>query len=219
MRPVILLFAKAPVPGRVKTRLQPVLPAAQAASLHTAFVLDTLQILASVDETDVELHTDTPTDAWSGLPVARKLQAEGGLGVKILSAAEAALGDGRPQVIIAGSDSPTLPAAHLAALRAISADVALGPCDDGGYYAIAFRRIHPAMFDGVTWSAGTTLQETAAACRRCGLTVEFGPAWFDVDSPADLVRLMSSPGLGRHTAAWFAVHGPSLAERLACARR
>lgn len=219
MLPVILLFAKAPVPGHVKTRLRPVLSAAQAADLHRAFVLDTLGILSSLDGVDVELHTDTSTDAWRGVSVAVKLQAEGNLGVKLLSAANAALRQGRPHVLIAGSDSPTLPEAHLDALRASSANVALGPCDDGGYYAVGFRRTHPAMFDGVTWSAATTLQETVAACRRCGLTVETGRPWFDVDSPADLVRLMSAPQLRSHTAAWFAAHGPSLAGRLACARR
>lgn len=220
MRPVILLFAKAPVPGRVKTRLQPLLSAHQAAGLHSALVEDALELLlTSLPEVDVELYTDTLTDAWGAVPVARKLQAKGDLDVKMRSAAEAALREGRPRVMIVGSDSPTLPGAHLATLLDSAADVALGPCEDGGYYAIAFRRTHPAMFDGVTWSVATTLDNTAAACRRAGLTVEFGPRWFDVDAPADVLRLLSDPGLRPHTAAWFAQHGPSLAERLACARR
>lgn len=220
MRPVILLFAKAPVPGRAKTRLQPPLSALQAATLHSAFVEDALELLVvSLPQVDVELHTDTPTDAWGTAPVARKLQAEGNLDVKMRSAAEAALREGRPRVMIVGSDSPTLPAAYLASLLECPTDVALGPCEDGGYYAIAFRRTHPAMFEGVTWSVATTLEATAAACRRVGLTVEFGPRWFDVDSPADVGRLLSDPGLRRHTAAWFAQHGPSLAQRFACSRR
>jgi glycosyltransferase A (GT-A) superfamily protein (DUF2064 family) len=131
-------------------------------------------------------------------------------------AAEAALSAGHPQVVIAGSDSPTLPGAHIQALLGSPADVALGPAEDGGYYAIAMRRTHPDMFCGVPWSAADTLRATATACRASGLTVDLGPRWFDIDSPADLIRLLSDPSLRRHTAAWFAQYGPALSQQLAC---
>lgn len=216
MRAVILLFAKAPIPGRVKTRLQPPLTPHQAASLHDAFVRDALQFLAAVPNVDVELHTDTSTDAWNTPGVARNLQAAGDLGIKMHSAAEAALRAGHPRVLILGSDSPALPVPHIDALLRSPADVALGPADDGGYYAIGFRRTHPDMFAGVPWSSPDTLRATMAACRARGLTVDLGPGWFDVDSPADLVRLLTVPSAGPHTAAWLAQYGPSLAQGLAC---
>ncbi|MEO8663109.1 MAG: TIGR04282 family arsenosugar biosynthesis glycosyltransferase [Bryobacteraceae bacterium] len=219
MRPVILLFAKAPEPGRVKTRLTPLLSASQAASLHTAFVEDMLELLLTLPGVDIELHTDTVTDAWAQQTVARKLQVEGDLGIKMHSAAKAALAAGRPQVLIAGSDSPTLPAAHLIAVLAAEADVTLGPADDGGYYAIAFRKTHPAMFSGVAWSTATTRADTVMACGSAGLTIAEGRRWWDVDAPADVVRLLTDPGVRRHTAAWLGNHGPSLAARFACARR
>ena len=83
------------------------------------------------------------------------------------------------------------------------ADVALGPCEDGGYYAIACRRTHPRMFDGVTWLSAETLAQTEEAARRCGLSVERGPGWYDVDRPEDLLRLEREQDLGAHTRLWF----------------
>ena len=190
MRPVIVLYAKAPVPGCVKTRLAAAVGEERAARLHEAFVRDMLAMLAThAGAADIELHTDIPTDAWSDLAVARALQPDGDLGERMYLTLEAALRAGRPQAMIVGSDAPTLPAAHISLLLAAAADVALGPCRDGGYYAIACRRVHPRMFRGVQWSHQETLQATIRACRACGLSVEIGEEWFDVDVPEDLDRL------------------------------
>ena len=202
MRPVIVLFAKAPLAGRVKTRLSPPLPPELAARLHDAFVRDTLESLHSLDNSaDVELHTDIPTDAWGDIAVPRKVQHEGDLGLKMLQALDDALKTGRERVMIVGSDSPTLPVSHLELLLRAQDDVALGPTLDGGFYAIACTRVHPRMFDGVRWSAADTLDRTVRAIRACGLTVTQGAAWYDVDTPEDLERLASDPRLSPRTAA------------------
>ncbi|MCL6506193.1 MAG: DUF2064 domain-containing protein [Bryobacteraceae bacterium] len=87
-------------------------------------------------------------------------------------------------------------------LRA-AADVALGPADDGGFYAIAMRRADPHMFHGVRWSGPETLAETVRAIERCGLSVELGPPWYDVDTVQDLARLAASPLLPPRTARWL----------------
>jgi hypothetical protein len=181
----IILFAKAPVPGRVKTRLG--VPFAEA--LHQAFVWDAIELASTMGA--VEIHSDSDEAPW---PVAR-LQAPGDLGARML----AALG-GRTPALILGSDAPTLPPGHLAAVLLSPADVTLGPTQDGGYYAIHARRIHPNMFDGVEWSSGRELAETLAACRACGLSVALGPEWWDVDTPGDLSRLAASPILPANTA-------------------
>ena len=211
MRPAILLFAKAPVPGRVKTRLSGRLGAAAAADFHAACVSDLLEaLLGSGLEAGVELHCDTSTDAWDRFRVATRLQAPGDLGARMREAIRASLDRGRPRVLILGSDVPDLPMAHLEELLGIDADVALGPTDDGGYYAIACRRWALRMFDGVEWSSGRELEQTIAACRRCGLSAALGPAWYDVDTPEDLARLGRSPGLRPHTRDWFLRHAPEL---------
>jgi uncharacterized protein DUF2064 len=89
----------------------------------------------------------------------------------------------------AASCSPTLPVEHVRRLLKSEADVSLGPTLDGGYYGIACRKIHQAMFDAVRWSTSETLQDTARAVERCGLSHALGPEWFDVDTPEDLRRL------------------------------
>jgi rSAM/selenodomain-associated transferase 1 len=207
VRPSIILFAKAPVPGRVKTRLRGLSPAA-AARLHAAFVRDAFELLGSLEpRADLELHTDVPTDEWSDLEVSRFLQAGGDLGARLLAALTAGLAAGRPQVIIVGADAPTLPRSHVERLLDLGADVALGPAEDGGFYAIACRRTDPRMFAGVRWSSRRTLDETVRAATACGLRVELGDPWFDVDTMEDLRRLAASPALPRHTAAWLARYG------------
>lgn len=90
--------------------------------------------------------------------------------------------------MILGADAPSVPLAALRELMASNADVALGPAMDGGYYAIAARRVHPRMFEGVPWSASTTLEETEAAVTRCGLRAQRGPLWYDLDEIEDLLR-------------------------------
>jgi rSAM/selenodomain-associated transferase 1 len=203
VRSVIILFAKAPIEGNVKTRLCPPLTAIQACELHSAFVCDTLERLQTI-KAEIELHTDCPTDAWQNYSVTRKLQTSGDLGLKMLHALEGALASGASPAMVLGSDVPTLPAAQIELVLQGSDDVTLGPVSDGGYYAISCRRTDPGMFDGVRWATSAVLDQTAMSAKRCGLSVGYGPEWFDVDYPADLHRLFSSGSLPRHTAAWLA---------------
>ncbi|MBZ2180811.1 MAG: glycosyltransferase [Acidobacteria bacterium] len=182
MRPVILLFAKAPEPGRVKTRLAAAIGTPAAVVLHKLFVNTMLDRLPRFGE--VELHLDTPTDDFSRENVSPALQSPGNLGDRMLYALAP-----RVPALLLGSDSPTVPDAHIAAMLDASADITLAPADDGGYWAIAARRTHPAMFAGVRWSTEHTLADTVAACQAAGLTVALGPAWFDVDEARDLVRI------------------------------
>ena len=196
----MVLFAKAPVPGGVKTRLAAVLGLARAAELHCAFVADTIAKLCEFRNiADIEIHTDTITDAWKDLGVTRQVQTPGDLALKLFHALADALCAGRPQVVIFGSDSPTLPHGHIQRLLDSAADVTLGPCEDGGYYAIACRRADPQMFAGVQWSTRHVLEQTERAARACGLSVERGDVWYDVDEPKDLSRLAAEPDLPHHT--------------------
>ena len=182
MRPVILLFAKAPVPGRVKTRLAAGIGPQKAADLHRLFVHTMLDRLPKFGE--VELHLDTLTDDFSRQNVSEALQSAGNLGDRMLAALTPRL-----PALLLGSDSPTVPDSHIAVMLETEADVTLAPTDDGGYWAIAARRTHPEMFAGVRWSTPDALADTAAACRAAGLTVALGPTWFDVDEPKDLGRI------------------------------
>ena len=200
MLPVILLFAKAPVPGRVKTRLQPVLSPEQSAELHSSLVGDALEWLAGFTSVaDIELHLDEPTKAWNEFPYRRVLQSEGDIGQRMWNAFDHAFSEGRRQVLILGSDVPTLPHGHLDALLNSTADASFGPTEDGGYYAIQLRRLPQALFEGVEWSTDRALRQSIESAQRCGLTVALGPHWFDIDTPADLVKLLTRPASPRTT--------------------
>lgn len=191
MRPLVVLFAKNPVAGRVKTRLG--IAPARALALHDAFVRESLRMMATLDGVDTELSTDEPCAAWPDWTARRSVQCAGNLGDRMYAVIARALKEGRNKVIILGSDSPGLPATHITGLLASSADVTLGPADDGGYYAIACSRADPRMFEGVRWSSEATLNDTVLSAEACGLSVEVGPQWFDVDTPADLERLCAIP--------------------------
>ena len=206
MFPVIMLFAEAPVPGNVKTNLQPVLSLTESAELHYSFVGDVLEWLERFKSlADIELHIDMVSDAWREFPYQRVLLAHGNRGHQILSAAESAFGQGCRQVLILGSGTPNLPVQYVQELLLSTTDIALGPTDDGGFYAISLRKIHPMLFDDVDWSGPDTLRKTIVSAQKLGMTVELGKEWFAIDSPADLVRLITHPTPPR-TTAWLKRH-------------
>jgi rSAM/selenodomain-associated transferase 1 len=186
--PLIVVFAKAPRPGFVKTRLG--LEPTVAASLYSDFVRRTLTTVTLLHgEAMLELSLDTACASWAEFSIARSLQPEGDLGVRLYATLERGLSTGHPNVVVLGSDSPTLPVEHIRWLLESKADVALGPTLDGGYYGIGFRKIRQGMFDSVRWSTSDALHDTICAVDRCGLSHALGPEWFDVDRPEDLHSL------------------------------
>ena len=203
LRPLLILFAKAPIAGRVKTRLCPPLTPAEAAELHSALVIDMGTMLSTLAPmADAELSTDVATQAWTTLTLPRTLQVEGDLGARLLHALESGLAGGRETVMVLGSDAPGLPSAYVAEMLRSAADVTLGPTPDGGFFAIVCRALHRDMFAGVRWSSERALADVVQQSSACGLRVALGPAWFDVDVEADVLRLMEMPDLPQHTAIW-----------------
>ena len=179
------VFAKAPVPGRVKTRLRPALSGGQAARLAAAFVRDTLGKAARLGQpVTVYYSGDRALLEPLALPGVRWAEQGGGdLGARMARVPAPCL--------ILGADSPHLPLSLLsAALAAVPAyDVVLGPAEDGGYFLIGLRAPQPALFDGIAWSTETVLAQTLARADALGLTVHQTPPWYDLDTPADLRRL------------------------------
>lgn len=186
MKPLVAVFAKAPEPGAVKTRLIPSLSPLQAAQLHQRLVADVwLRLQPLLPDADLELHTSHPTKAWPEA-TPHVLQCQGDLGQRMLHTLRTALASGRPVAAILGGDIPELPLDAIRALLTANSDVSLGPTRDGGYYAIACRRTHPEMFAGVRWSTPNALSDTISACARQGLSLSIGQPWHDVDTAEDL---------------------------------
>ncbi|MCY7386725.1 MAG: TIGR04282 family arsenosugar biosynthesis glycosyltransferase [Burkholderiales bacterium] len=195
---VIVVFAKAPVAGDVKTRLIPTLSAELAARLHVALTERVLQtavasgadvLLSCAPDAAHPFFKTSATDFGVGLSVQLR---DGDLGARMLHAITAAL-EHSQRVIIVGADCPALTVAHLT--RAISQlatqDVVLTPAADGGYVLIGACRTHAAMFDDIDWGTDAVLKQQRARLQAAGLTWHEMETLWDVDRPEDLARLIS----------------------------
>ncbi len=190
-------MARAPVPGRCKTRLAPLLGAAGAACLYEAMLRDSLDAFASVGASRL-VALAAPED--SGVAALRSIapaewdvaaQEGNDLGERLANAT-ATLGAGGNVVALASSDSPTAPIGPmreaLAALRGPRRAL-LGPCDDGGYYLIALTSPVLEVFQGIRWGTPDVLGATRARCRELSLELRELPQSYDIDEPNDVNRL------------------------------
>jgi hypothetical protein len=190
-----LVLAKAPIPGRAKTRLVPPLTPEQAASLQEALLLDTVEACRA-EETETALLCAHPSDApvlarLVGPDVPIVLQEGRGLGDALRLGMTRALADGPAALVSA--DIPAFPAGSLS--RAFSlleegADVVLGPALDGGYWLIAMREPSALPFQDIPWSTPAACAVTVQRCREGGLEVAALDLWRDVDTTVDLAFLL-----------------------------
>ncbi len=200
--PAIALFARAPVVGRVKTRLIGPLTAAGACELHQALVVDAWEVLGG----ECFLYTDQDHEAWRRLAGERlRLQRGADLGERMLRCFEEMAAAGFGPLLIVGSDTVGLTWESLGSWKDCGA--ALGPAEDGGYWAVGCQAPHPGMFAGVEWSSGETLVQTVAAMERCGMVVSFLDTCYDADTPEDLARLEAEPRVGPRVRAWLEGRG------------
>jgi rSAM/selenodomain-associated transferase 1 len=190
----LLIFARTPIPGRVKTRLIPALGASGACEFHRACVLDVAERhrrSAPPGRSVVVVRADAPTDPfWDEVGGEQTDQHGLDLGARMANALADALRIAR-RVVIIGTDSPTLPPARIdAAFAALDrVEVVLGPAIDGGYYLIGARDEVPPCFLGPEWGGERVLADTVDLLVRAGLRYERLEPCFDVDHPADLERL------------------------------
>lgn len=197
MNPGIGLFAKPPLPGRVKTRLTPPLTPEEAAGLYASFLSDLALMLDSEPSWDWVVYSTRPGEqeaTWeAGVPRPKAWREQRGadLGARMESALGELLAEGRPAAALLGSDHPTISAEQIrSAMDALrEADVVFGPTLDGGYYLVGLSRPAPGLFDGVPWSTPEVLEATLDRVDRLGLRPAFLPPWYDVDTPADLAFL------------------------------
>lgn len=188
IRPVIM--CKAPVAGRVKTRLTPDLSAAEAARLYAAMARIVIQRNLRLFP-NTWLSADDPSHAFfSGFDAPVLAQGGGNLGERMQRMVNRALAYGADAVLLLGSDSPHMPDARLlAAARALQCcDVVLGPVQDGGYDLLGVRGHWPGLLDGVRWSSPEVLSKTLANARGLGLRTRCLSTAFDLDTFNDVQR-------------------------------
>ena len=180
----VLIAAKAPLPGRAKTRLSPPLSPALAARLAEAFLTDVLAVARTVDAAAGFLCP--AADAadlrrrFAGVPLV--VQEGDGL--------TGALATGvRGGAVVLAGDAPGIRPEAITAAASAGADVVLGPTRDGGFGLIRMRCVRPEIFDGIRWSTGSVLDQTVAASRAAGLSVALLDPVADVDTVDDLAAI------------------------------
>lgn len=194
----LIIFAKAPVPGYVKTRLESHLSKEECASLHESFITDTVRLSMEVAGADIFLACHP-----AGHPFFQNISADYGvrltvqkgndLGERMDSAINYFLGLGYKKVIIIGSDSPDLPPEYVKVgfERLDSSDMVVGPSMDGGYYLIGGRKGLP-VFSGIPWSSRSVFEMTLERAVKNGITFSVLKEWYDIDTWEDLQRFRNS---------------------------
>jgi len=194
MTDALLVFAKVPRPGEVKTRLTTALSPEAASRFYAAFLQDALDQYSALDAS-VRLYLAPPIpdalpiDVPAGISVHE--QEGNGLGARMKNALQNALTDAARAVVI-GTDHPTLPTEFVRrAFEALDAQpsVCIGPTDDGGFYLLGMNAFWPEPFQGMSYSHEDVFSDTLARIKSLAADVTVLPQWYDVDSPSDLRRL------------------------------
>ncbi len=201
----LLVFLKAPRPGRVKTRLAAGLHPdgpARAAAIYRRLAETTVAETRVLARAGVRVVLQVePGDAlaevgaWLGDDPILAAQAPGDLGSRMATAMGDAFAAGAARVVIIGTDCPGLRATHAAlAFRALDeADLVIGPARDGGYWLVGARDGVPPLFTGVPWSTPEVFAATRALASEAGLTVALLETLGDVDTVDDLALLQGDP--------------------------
>lgn len=224
-RETLILFARPPVPGRVKTRLIPRLGREGAAALYRGFLLDATALAAEVRRRrpsvglaaewalDGEAPPEGAFSQWLTGPFLHRPQRGVDLGERMAAATGSRLAWGGSAILI-GTDFPDLaPEILIEAFGALeemgrsggkAGDAVIGPAGDGGYYLIGLTRPIPALFTGVGWGKPGVFEATMLKLASLSFAVHVLPEWHDVDEPADLdallARLAERPEtVARHT--------------------
>lgn len=201
MKEALVLIAKAPVEGQVKTRLIGPLTAEEAKQLYVAFLSDTFALMeAAMDERE-ELSLILCYTPEGEEEAFEEVEREGSLmiaqrgrdlGERLTNCFADVFALGFDSVIAIGGDSPTLPEEMLQEAfdsLATENDVVVVPAEDDGYCLIGMRKLHGRLFEAIPWSTDQVMAATEARAKEIGVDLSVGPAWYDVDAPEELERL------------------------------
>jgi rSAM/selenodomain-associated transferase 1 len=198
-RDAVIVFAKAPIPGAVKTRLISVLGPEGAAALHARLIKRTLAAASVAASDALELHVTPENDfvryCAAHYNAALVPQHGDDLGERMHHAFERALSRGCTSAVLMGSDCPALTTKHIqSALKTLhdGYDAVLGPAEDGGYVLLGVADSDHRLFEGIAWGTSEVLDQTRARMRELGWRWRELETLWDVDTPADWARLRGS---------------------------
>lgn len=197
MKRTVIIMAKAPLAGTVKTRLEPYLSAEKCAQLAGCFLRDTISKAESLKNKLIIAYSPAgETDYFrrlAGEKTSLVEQKGDDLGEKMFSAFEFAFRQNSDAAaVMIGTDSPTFPADFIE--RAFEfletgADAVLGKTEDGGFYLIGLRKADARIFERVEWSSPKTFAQVRENILNLNRRLREVPGWYDVDEPNDFEQL------------------------------
>lgn len=189
----IVVFAKEPVAGNVKTRLIPALGAERAKRLHVKLMSRLFKVINQLSLCDAQLWVNNNPlhPDFAEFKGEHYVQSSTDLGQRMFDAASQVL-ERYQKVIIIGSDCPKMNEAYLEqailALNKQDVDIVLGPAADGGYVLIAMKAPHKVAFESIEWGTDKVMQQTRQHLQNNKLSWYELPELFDIDRPEDLVN-------------------------------
>ena len=194
----VILFARSPVRGQVKSRLQPHFTPDESLALHRALVADAAALLRqAAGQCTLALEIRLSAALPAGDPMASDLagfergtQQGDDLGERLVHAFQDRLHRGARRVVIIGSDSPTMtPEYLLGAFQVLrDHDMVVGPAEDGGYVLIGCSRLRIRPFQGIDWGSDQVMTQTRKKLRRLKISHQLLPPGHDLDTREDLLR-------------------------------
>ena len=204
----LVLFAKAPIAGEVKTRLQPEITPENSARLQEAMIKDSISLMSEINNVEKTIYFLPIEKKYvfekfiDGLPFHLNCQNGVDLGKKMANSFHDLFNKGFFRVVVIGTDSPTLPKEYIskAFIDLNKADLVIGPSIDGGYYLIGFKEKVLPVFSPVEWGSNKVLLQTEELIKKHNLKLSLLPVHYDIDTIEDLrylkthLKLLSRSG-------------------------
>ena len=190
MRRGLITFIKNPELGKVKTRLAKSIGDKNALIVYKELLIKTRTVTAAVDAERFLFYSNQidHADEWSSADFIKYLQSEGDLGEKMKQAFQQVLTAGNSPAVIIGSDCFDItPAIIEAAFKSLQHnDAVIGPANDGGYYLLGMKKLHPELFTGIQWSTDSVFEQTIERLNQLNQKVYILPELIDIDELSDL---------------------------------
>ena len=188
----LIIFARNPIPGKVKTRLAATIGAERTLDIYKQLLLLTHAATTGINCSKVVYYSDhiEANDLWNA-GYKKALQQGNNLGERMSNAFDEVLKGKFSKAVIIGTDCPELSSTIIeeAFDKLEEYDVVLGPAADGGYYLLGMKVAHPQMFSNIKWSTNTVLSQTIAVCNEFNLSYHCLAVLHDIDEESDLQYL------------------------------
>ena len=211
---VLVIMAKAPRPGAVKTRLIPILSVPAVTAFYLCLLEDTLELARSLGDLEIAIMCpDSDVNEMkqlAGSDVSVVSQQGEGLAAGLTSVFVRFSAGYERRIIAFNSDSPHLPRSVLedAFETLVAHDLVVGPTHDGGYYLVGAKNSHPTLFANDGMGTSSALERLLTRARGLALSIDFADPFYDIDVADDLTRLAEelrlAPARAPRTARWLA---------------